>query len=187
MNIPNTLTAGDSWAWDDDAQWLNGVKVDSASYTLTYLLRGASAVDIASTANGSGWAVSMDATATAGLGAGMYVWVAVLTASGERFTIRRGQVSILPNLELQATPFDGRTFAEIALADAEAALHDFYNSSSKGGVRKYRINGRETEFFDMDQILEIIAYWKIRVRNERIAAAKAKGLPDPTTKLACFR
>ena len=60
---------------------------------------------------------------------------------------------------------DGRTTAEKALADAEAALMRYNEKGQR--VQSYTINNRSMTFSSASEILEIIRYWRKRVMAER--------------------
>ncbi|MBK9704785.1 MAG: hypothetical protein IPO75_15825 [Betaproteobacteria bacterium] len=85
-------------------------------------------------------------------------------------------MTLLPNLAL-ATAYDGRSVAEKALDDANAALASF--QSSGGRVKRYSIGGREMEFDNGGDILKLVSYWRIEVKRERARTAIAKGMADP--------
>ncbi len=105
-----------------------------------------------------------------------YSWTARMSSGAEVYEVDRGTVTLAAN-PATATAYDGRSRAEKALEDAEAALANF--QSSGGRVKRYSIGGREMEFDNSGEILAVVSYWKIEVRRERAAAAVAEGRPDP--------
>lgn len=186
MNIPNTLTAGDSAQWDDEPFVFNGIRYDSAAYTLTYELRGPKTLTIAAVAQGQGWRSSILPADADGLLAGTYWWAAILTAPDVRRTVGSGQLTVLANLAgITADGYDGRTIAQKALADAEAALADLTSSGQK--TKKYAIGTRNAEFFTAAELIAAISYWRIRVTNERTAEDIANGKGNPRNLYVRFR
>lgn len=179
MNIFNTIQQGDSATWADEARTLNGIRYGSASHTLKYELRGPGApLTLTASANGSGWTTTLTTGDSATLSAGKWWWSAILTATGERVTIGSGELTVTQDLGAITAPnFDGRSLAETALADAEAALASF--SSSKGKIKKYTIGQRSMEFATIAEILPVVSYWKARVMTEQTPKMLAQGLGDP--------
>jgi hypothetical protein len=173
VNIPPRLTAGNSATWTDPRVVILGDWYDATEWALAYVLRGPSTLAVDAVANGGAWVTSLTAAQTAPLQSGAYQWFALISKGDERLEAGRGRMQVDPDpLQLQAG-HDPRTVAEIALADAEAALAGW--STSKGAVKRWRINGREQEFHDLKQILDVVAYWRVRVRNEQAAVAVANG------------
>lgn len=186
MNIPSNLTAGDSAHWDDEAFVFNGVRYDSAVYSLAYYLRGPKQLTVNAVANGEGWRSSISAVDAAGLTAGTYWWAAIITGGGERLTVGSGQLPVLTDLSsVSADGYDGRTAAEKALTDAEAALADLTASGKR--VKKYTIGSRNAEYYTAAELLIAINYWRMRVTNESTAKSIANGLGNPRTLLVRFR
>lgn len=181
MNIPSSLVQGDSAAWiDSPVRGTDGHIWTSASHTLSYLLAGPVApVTLTATPEDSGWKTVLDLSTSTGLVPGDYAWQAVLTATDERFTVARGSLGIRPNLAYAEAGYDRRSVAEIALADAEAALANL--SSSGARTKQYSIGGRSAQYYTAAELLVAISFWKIKVRNERAGQAIANGLGDPRT------
>ncbi|RCS59725.1 hypothetical protein [Parvibium lacunae] len=187
-NLPATLVAGDSLSWTDDVYVDdNNKSYTSATYTLTYYFRGPGAgINVAAVANGSGWKTTLTAPNSAPMAAGQWFYVAVLSnQAGERVTISSGQIEVTPDLTRIDTPYDGRSLAEKALADAEAALASF--KSTQGKIKRYTIADRTMEFASVPELLQLINYWKVRVNSERTAKQIANGLGDPRRLLVRFR
>lgn len=187
MSFPANLTAGDSASWIDvpfmDA---TGKSYDSRTYALRYELRGpGSPVTINAASSGGGWQSTLTPTISTGMVAGTWFWAAILTATNERITIARGEVNVAPDITAQVANFDGRSQAERALADAEAALASF--KSSQGKIKKYVIGSRQMEFATIPELLECISYWRVRVINERKARGVADGLGNPSNLMVRFR
>lgn len=186
MNIPTSLTAGDSAQWDDEAFALNGSRYDSAGYALTYEVRGPKQLTVNAVAQGAGWRSSITTVQSAALIAGTYWWSAIISVAGIRLTVGSGELVVLANLSAIATDgYDGRTMAEKSLADAEAALADLTASGKR--VKKYQIGTRNAEYYTAAELLVAINYWRVRVMNEQTAKDIANGLGNPRTLLVRFR
>lgn len=186
--IPANLTAGDSANWTDDPFISSdGTRLDSVKYALSYELRGAGApLTLAAVTNGQGWKTNITPTQSAALTAGVWFWAAILTASNERITVARGEVTIAQDLSAITAPnFDGRSVAETALADAEAALANLHSSGKK--TKKYSIGTRNAEYYTAPELIAAISYWRIRVANERAAKSIKDGLGDPKNLMVRFR
>lgn len=186
MTIPQEIRAGDSVILTAgpfvDGQ---GRQMDSASYALTYLLRGPSVLDVVAAASGQGWAATLTTTQSASLAAGNYIVSTVLTRASERITVAEARLVVLPDLSSQPAGYDARSLAERALADAESALASF--KASQGKVKRYKIGTREMEFAGIAEILEAISYWRAKVLNEQAARDIANGLGNPRNLMVRFR
>ena len=180
MNIFPSLLQGDSTYWyDEPYSDANGKIYNSNNYALTYVLAGPIATPLVLTAgqNGTGWLTSITPVQSGSLGVGQYWWQAVLTATNERVTIGEGELEILVNLANAGANYDGRSQAEKALSDAEAALSTFQNTGGK--IKKYTIGSRHMEFQTIVDLMLIVNYWKMAVDSERAASQIAQGLGNP--------
>lgn len=162
----------------------------AAGWSLKLSLRGASTLDL--TANttqvdaAGNWLLAATGAQTAALTAGAYGWIYTATdAAGVRATLSSGTIDVQPDLTLAAAGYDPRTTAQKALGDAEAALASF--KASGGRVRSYSIGGRSMTFETAAELLSLVNYWRVRVANEKHAAAAAQGLGDPSKLLVRFR
>ena len=185
MNIPPTITVNDTPSWTDDPVVLNGVRYDSGRYALAYEIRGPVSLTLTAAVNGQGWKTVLGAVQSATLAAGQYWWQAVVTRTGERITVSKGELTVEPDLAATASVYDGRTIAEKALADAEAALASF--RSSNGKVKRYTIGSRSMEFATIAELLQVVNYWRVRVMNESTRKSIANGHGNPRNLLTRFR
>lgn len=186
MNIFNKLQQGDSRNWVDPAITLSDKLYTATDWTLKYYLRGPSApVQLTGVANGSGWAISIAAADSGNMQPGKWWWTACISNGTDRYTVGEGSFVVTPDFTAATGTYDGRTVAEKALADAEAALANFKNS--KGLIKQYSIGSRSMEFSDSSQILEVISYWKRQVRDEKAAASIANGQGNPNRLLVRFK
>ena len=186
MNIPSTLRVGDTTSWRDEPLLVDGVRVDSSMYTLKHILVGPSApLTLTAVEDGGGWKTQLTVVQADALVAGEYSWQAVIETAGERLTVGNGQLSVLPNLANAAQGFDGRTVAEKALADAEAALANY--RANGGKIKSYTIGMRAMTFADSSQILQEINYWKTRVSHEKAQQRVKNGLGNPRNLQVRFK
>lgn len=187
MGIPENLIVGDSASWTDDA-WADdaGKRYDSGAYALKYELRGpGDPLTLTAAANGQGWKTTLSTTDSAKLAAGVWFWTALLTATGERITMGRGEIAVAADLVAAPANYDGRSAAEKSLADAEAALADLTASGKR--VKEYTIGTRGAKYYTAAELLAAISYWRVKVFNEQGAKDIANGLGNPRNLLARFR
>lgn len=175
------LVAGDSLNFPTSG----GAYPASSGWVLSYLLvprvsTGPGVppnITFEATADGSDFDVAIAATTTANWTAGDYTWYRRVNRGGEKYTVGEGQLTIKPNPESLAAGYDGRSQAEKALDEAQAAYSTY--TTSRGTTRRYRIGDREMEFSSSTDIVKLINYWKLEVKRERRRKALAEGRPDP--------
>lgn len=175
MNIPPIIRVNDTPAWIDPSMTdVEGNTLDSTGYALAYTIAGpiTTPITLNAIASGKGWKTQLDATSSATLVAGAFWWQAVLTAAGFRLVVGSGELSVLPDLAQLTSPYDGRTFTEIAFAQAQAAYAQF--NTSGGLVKNYTIGNRRMEFQTGADLKACVEYWRVRVQNEKSAANGAK-------------
>lgn len=178
MNIPSTLRVGDTTSWNDEPLLVDGVRVDSSMYTLKHIIAGSNTpLTLTAVSDAAGWKTKLTLEQANALVAGDYSWQAVIETTGERLTVGSGLLTVLPNLADVAQGFDGRTLAEKALADAEAALANY--RANGGKIKSYTIGMRAMTFADSSQILAEINYWKNRVSHEKAQQRIKNGLGNP--------
>lgn len=188
MAIPAHITAGDSASWTDDPFIsADNSRLDSGRYALSYELRGAGApITLAAVVNGSGWKTSIAPAVSASLVSGVWFWAAILSATAERITVARGEISVQQDLSaVNSAGFDGRSDAEKSLSDAESALANLHSSGKK--TKKYTIGTRNAEYYTAPELLVAISYWRIRVSNERAAKSIKDGMGNPKNLMVRFR
>lgn len=188
MSIPANITAGDSANWTDAPfSAADGSKLDSGKYALSYELRGTGTpVTLHAVASGQGWNTALSTTVSAALTAGVWFWAAILTATGERVTVARGEISVAQDISaVTSAAFDGRSDAEKALSDAKSALANLTSSGKK--TKKYTIGTRQAEYYTAAELIQAISYWRIIVANERAARAVSDGLGNPRNLLVRFK
>lgn len=187
MNIPQSITQGDTATWQDDP-WIapSGKLYSAPGYTLSYVLRGAAGgVVLVATASGSGWKTALSAAQSAALAVGRLWWSAVVEGASERVTIASGEVLVSENLAANpAAAYDGRTQAERDLDAVNAAI----SARTSGGlVAEYSVAGRSLKREPMAALLALRSALMMRVRNEQTAASIAAGLGNPRNLHVRFR
>lgn len=185
MKIPQTLTAGDSAGWLDDAFVDNQARnITSADYGLTYSLRGptpAAQLDLVGTPSGNGWTFAVTTTQSAALNAGnqaaAWYWQAYATASGQRITAGNGTLRVLPNLAgLNSATYDGRSQAEQILSAINAEIAARING---GATVEYTIGTRSLKKEPLSALGALRSRYQNIVARERRAQAVANGLGRP--------
>lgn len=157
----------------------------SDGWILTYALRGPSSIDLIAVAENADYRIQAAAALTANWLPGRYHWTSTVNQSGQRYTIDAGTLTIQPNLSASPAGYDGRSLAQKALADAEAALASY--TASKGMVRRYTIGMRMMEFNTSADILALIQYWRRMVTQEGTAEQIAQGLGTPRKLYVRFK
>lgn len=91
--------------------------------------------------------------------------VAMTATLPTRLTPSYGNIMVDVDLTTLTSQYDGRTIAQIGLAQAEAALQTF--TGSGGRVKEYTIGGRRMVFMDDKDIISEIDFWRGRVSAEK--------------------
>lgn len=179
MNILPSIVSGDTAIWcDNPVDTGVGAPKTSDANVLTYLIAGdGEKITLTAEPNGNGWRTTLGKADSAKLTPGIWWWQAVITGNDERFTVGRGEITVVASLEDMALGYDGRSLAEKALADAEEALACY--AASKGAVKSYTIGSRTMTFNSPADIIQLISFWRMRVGNERAKQQIAQGLGNP--------
>ena len=113
---PTVLIAGDT------AQWTKSFSDYPATiWTLTYAFRlqqGSGKLDITATASGTDYAATITAAQSALMTAGVWIWGAFVTFSGERHQVDAGTLTVSPNLAAIDYSIDLRSSAKKAYDNA---------------------------------------------------------------------
>lgn len=142
---PEIIVAGDTVKWKKS---LSDYKA-SASWVLTYALRGAKAIDITAAASGDDHLVDLSAATTGGYTPGTYSFSAYVTKSGERYTVATGYITVKVNLAT-ATTFTDRLLTLQSDVDAiNAFLSKNYNYAS------YSIGGRSLNKYSLTELYKL--------------------------------
>ena len=123
--------------------------------------------------NADGYAVQASAATTAGWSAGEYSWASWVTKGAEVYSLGSGTCTLIPDPRTAAAGTDGRSAAEVALADAKAAYYAYTPTR-----RSYKIGDREMVFNSAGDLIAHIQFLQAEVTAEKRAADRAKGYPD---------
>lgn len=176
MNIPPSITAGDSATWEDKpGRTLLGEQVTSANWALTYVIHS-QGLTLTGTPYGDGWRTSITAAQSATLTAGTHYWQAYATKGTDRVTLGSGQLQVAANLAAAAPGYDARSQAQKDLDAVQAAMRAIV---SGGAVQKYVIGNRELTKMAMSDLLTLESKLKADVARERRAELIANGMGNP--------
>ncbi len=162
-----TLIVGDSASWSfrlADFPVFSGVP--ESAQLFAFLRSGGKLVSLKAEMINGRILVNLDPKASAELTVGKAFLLLRFASETDQY-----QKSVVVK-ELQVVPavddesFDHRTEAQKCLAQAEAALADF----TKGGrVKSYTIGTRSTTFNSLQELTDLVEYWRKRVYLETCA------------------
>lgn len=150
MNIPSTITAGDTIAWTDSL-----ADYPATTWTLKYSLwkYGKAVIPIVSSASGSDHTFAVTAATSKAYGPGEWQWTAYAEkGSGgtlERYTVATGKVTIKPDMPSASTSADLRTHAQIMLDAIEATLQ----GRASHAELSLTINGKSIQYLKPEELL----------------------------------
>jgi nitrogen fixation protein FixH len=185
VRIPQTIVAGDSTSWLDDASSDNlGTPILPGDWSLTYALRGPSSLTLtASVVNGQ-WKTSITAVQSAALDPGVYYWQAFASKSPDRVTLGSGQITVTKNVFAESDPFDGRSQARIDLDAVQAAMRAII---AGGAVQEYTIGSRSLRKMAMSDLIMLESRLKAEVVREKKAEMIRNGLGNPSNLFVRFK
>lgn len=157
---PTVLYTGDTWAWTRAL-----ADYPASTWTLKYtLINTGGRINITAGADGDVHSVSVAAATTATYTAGTYTWQAFVESGSERHTMDQGSVVVRAGYSSGSGGADARTQAETALQDAITALATY--TASRGMVNEYTIGGRAMKFRSIDEIRNLINFWRGEVARQ---------------------
>lgn len=165
QGVPDTLTAGDAWAWKADGF---AAVYPAPDYSLAYHLaprHGGGAIVVPAVPVADGFLVTVAAAATSAAAPGPWAWSLKVTraADGASVTVATGAVEIRPDA---ATGADTRTQARRFLDAINAVLE----GRATKDVEAYTIEGRS---------LTRVPFMELRVTRARllreVAAEEGRG------------
>lgn len=153
-------------------------------WTLTYGFRkeNGSEISFASSASGSQYALSVEATVTAGWLPGKYVGTARVTLGAQSYTVWRGTMEVLPDLAQQEDNFDTRTSSKKCLDAINAVLE----GKATRDVLQTTIAGQSIGRMSWDELLSARAYFQDLVDSEIAAENAANGRGNSRNILVRF-
>ncbi len=168
--VPALVNAGDTIRW---TRSLSDYPA-SAGWTIAYtLINAAGKIEIAGSASGDDFAVTVAAATSAGWTAGTYDWREQVSKAGEVYTTGSGRITVAPSFASNAT-LDSRSAARRALEAIEAVLEGRASSA----VAEYEIAGRRLKYIPVADLLVLRDRYRAEVASEDAAANAAAGLPD---------
>lgn len=132
-------------------------------------MRGPGQVDLVATGNSGTHTFTAAAAATGDWLPGQYTVSIRATSGTNKVEVAQAQITVKPDLAAVATPYDGRSDNEKALDAIEAVIAGRATIDQD----RYRINNRELWRTPISELLRLQAFYKTRVRRERM---KAKGV-----------
>lgn len=176
LNIPRTITPGDTVSWRDSF-----CDYKPPDYSLSWAIRGASAINLDAIATGDEFETTITPAQSGTLVAGSYFFQAYTRYGDNRITIGSGQITVLANLGALADPYDGSTTAQKMLAAVEEAIQA---RLSGGAVDSYEIKGRQLNRTPLPDLVKLRDQLKIEVAREQAAAGL---MPDARRLFVKFR
>jgi hypothetical protein len=196
MNIPDQITQGETKTWKDDPFTDNiGNALSAPAYTLTYALRGPTAinskygVDLVATADGEGFSTTVTTAQSTDL-LGRYDFVAFVQKGSDattRVVVGTGIVTVLKNLALinpATTAYDGRSQLEKDIEAVDTAITARANGSTP---LKYTIGTRQLENEPIRELIALRAELRRRLVKQRQQETINNGGGDPRSVTARFR
>lgn len=139
------------------------------TYTLTFVLSLGTAAPVSTTATTSGtsFLVTLTATATAAIAAGVYQYAAYVTAGSTRYTAETGRITLLPNLAATQMPSDAQ-----AMVTLLTAVMKLFAATDKFIVD---FNGQKFQRANMADYQKQFVFWKAALLSEQSALAAQRG------------
>lgn len=141
-------------------------------WSLRLFLRGPTAIDLISTADGETHRFGASATVTQGWPPGAYWYSLRAVRSGEVVVVDEAQVAIRLDLAQVSGEHDGSTHAERVLAKIEAVIE----GRATTDVLNYEINGRQLGRAQIEDLLKLRSVYRDEVRRERRAKQTGQSL-----------
>ena len=132
-------------------------------WSLSLMLRGASTIDLAATAENNQHRFRANAAATGAWAPGTYWFSLRATRGDEVVEVESGQLVVTPDMAAAPEGFDGRTPAQIALEAIEAVLAKRATMDQE----RYRINNRELYRTPIAELIRLRNLYREEVRREQ--------------------
>jgi hypothetical protein len=127
-------------------------------WTLTLHLAGVSVTSVEATADGNSFVVTIPATKTAALGAGLYRWIERVDLDGDVYDVDSGRVKIEPDLATAAAG-DEQGWLERAVL----ALRAHLEGRLEAGMESYAIAGRQVAKIPIKEAADLLAIFESRL------------------------
>lgn len=149
-----------------------------AGWVLKYRLlprdAAGAAIDLTCVASGDDHVANATAAATAGWKAGSYTWSSWVELGGVKHSIAQGQITLAPDPRVFSGVLDGRSQAEIALANIRSVLAGVASKN----VLRYEIGGRSLEHYQIAELIKLESKLAQDVKREQNAAGMNSGRPS---------
>lgn len=155
MQIPQSLTAGDTWSWTDSFS-----DYPASTWTLTYYFVGPEAFNAVAVASGDDHETTVAATTTADYKPGTYDWIARVTDGSTVTTVGQGRLTVAPNLANRK--YDHRSFWRKVLDQLEPVI------LGRAGTDQLSMSiaGRSLSRMSWDELLSVYDRAKFEVAGE---------------------
>lgn len=164
IDFPAETTAGLNFSASVDA-----FDNQAPAWTVSAVLRGPGQINLTATGSGATHTFSASAAVTGAWTPGLYAYSIRATNGADVFELFGGQMTVQPDLASVTTPHDARSDNEKALEAINAVLANRATLDQD----RYRINNRELWRTPVSELLRLQAFYKTRVRRERLAAKGA--------------
>lgn len=135
----------------------------ATDWSLSVILRGPQAIDIAATAGGDTHVLSVDAATTSSWPPGAYQFSMRVTDGTDTFEVDSGRVRIVADLSQVTGEYDPRGHVDRVLEAIEAVIE----GRATKDQRRYRINNRELERTPIGELLMLRDKYKTEARRLR--------------------
>lgn len=142
----------------------------SDGWAMSAMLRGPAIINLTGTVVDGKHKLTASATTTAAWITGLYSYSVRVAKDAEVFEVEHGQTEILPDMNAQATGFDGRTHAERTLDAIEAVIEGRASMDQD----RYRINNRELQRTPIPELLTLRDRYRSEVQIEKQRARGGK-------------
>lgn len=161
MEIPATLTAGDTWSWTDSL-----ADYEAPTWQVVYYLRGPQQITLTSADDGADHEFDIAASTTATYKPGSYDWAARVDDGTTFTTIATGRVTVLANFANAAHEF--RSFWRQVLDELEPVI------LGRAGTDQLSMSiaGRSLQRMSWDELLSVYDRAKIEVASDMGDSAK---------------
>lgn len=182
LNIPRQIVIGDTIAWRDsnlkaiDTDTGRLLQISPATHTLSWAIRGATALDLVAVTSSDEFLTTCTALNTELLTSGINFFQAYATSNGARQLVGSGQITVVVSLESVASAFDGRSEKQKMLDTVNAAIQSILDG---GAVQSYSIKGRSLSKMPMSELLLLRDKLKVEIVREKASEQVALGFGDP--------
>ena len=161
---PTEARAGDTWKWTKTLADYPA----SEGWALTYRFKSATAAfEVAASASGDDYSVTVAATTTDDIAAGFYTWVAQVSLAGEKYTVDSGPFTVNPDFHTgtASAAYDGRSHARIVVDAIEAVIEGRASRDQEA----YEIAGRSLKRTPIADLLKLRQHYRAELATEEAA------------------